>query len=206
MTGDHAGRASDRIIFLNGTSGSGRTGIARKLLDVLDDGVLFHLVHLAVDGFNAMRTGRGLWAEQLDTALRRTGEGLHRSIAAMAGVGDDIVVGHVLSEPWRLPDCPTVLSPEDVLFVGVPVRRTTRPGASRPGATARRSSRRTSTICSTPTATTPWCDTGTAGPRECARRIKEFLPHRPGPTAFTRLRLRRRRPAAGRAGKEQTRS
>lgn len=34
------------------------------------------------------------------------------------------------------------------------------------------------------------CDTSTAGPRECAERIQEFLPHRPLPTAFTRLRRR----------------
>ncbi len=34
------------------------------------------------------------------------------------------------------------------------------------------------------------CDTGTASPRACAQRIKDFLPHRPTPTAFTRLRRR----------------
>ncbi|MFI2162890.1 chloramphenicol phosphotransferase, partial [Streptomyces olivaceoviridis] len=34
------------------------------------------------------------------------------------------------------------------------------------------------------------CDTSAASPRECAQRIKEFLPHRPSPTAFTRLRRR----------------
>jgi chloramphenicol 3-O phosphotransferase len=89
VTGDHAGTTSGRIIFLDDTSGSGRKSIARELLDILDDGFLFHL---AVDGFNAMRTGRGLWAEQLDTALRRTGQGRHRSITTLARVDDDIVV------------------------------------------------------------------------------------------------------------------
>ncbi|WP_371240272.1 phosphotransferase-like protein [Streptomyces pimonensis] len=34
------------------------------------------------------------------------------------------------------------------------------------------------------------CDTSAASPRECAQRIKEFLPHRPSPTAFARLRRR----------------
>lgn len=33
-------------------------------------------------------------------------------------------------------------------------------------------------------------DATTASPRECAQRIKKLLPHRPNPTAFTRLRRR----------------
>lgn len=76
--------ASGRIILLlHGTSGSGKSGIARKLLDVLDDGVFFHL---AVDDFNAMRSKRELGTVELDAALRRTGMGFHRSVAAMAEV------------------------------------------------------------------------------------------------------------------------
>ncbi|MFI8304330.1 chloramphenicol phosphotransferase CPT family protein [Streptomyces sp. NPDC085927] len=192
---------SGRIIFLNGTSSSGKTSIARELLDVLDDGVFFHL---AVDGFNAMRTGRELGAEQLDTALRRTREGFHRSIAAMAGVGNDIVVDHVLSEPWRLLDCLTVLPPEDVLFVGVHcppdelARRELARGDRPPGLAAHQYD-----LVHAHGDYDLVCDTGTASPIECARRIKEFLPHRPSPTAFTRL--RRRHLAAGRAGREQAR-
>ncbi len=34
------------------------------------------------------------------------------------------------------------------------------------------------------------CDTSTASPRACAERIRDFLPHRPTPTAFSRLRAR----------------
>jgi chloramphenicol 3-O phosphotransferase len=108
--------ASGQIIFLNGTSSSGKSSIDRKLLDILEGGVFFHL---AVDSFNATRSKRVLGAEELDDALRRTRMGFHRSIAAMAEVGNDIVVDHVLSEPWRLLDCLAVLPPEDVLFVGV---------------------------------------------------------------------------------------
>lgn len=40
-----------RIIFLNGTSSSGKSSIARELLGLLD-GVYSHL---SVDAFNAMR-------------------------------------------------------------------------------------------------------------------------------------------------------
>ncbi|MEV4556250.1 chloramphenicol phosphotransferase [Kitasatospora sp. NPDC049285] len=179
---------SGRIIFLNGTSSSGKSSIARELLDILDDGVFFHM---AVDGFNAMRTKREFGAEELDVALRRTRMGFHRSVAAMAEVGNDIVVDHVLSEPWRLLDCLTVLRPEDVVFVGVHcpldelVRRELARGDRPPGLAAHQYG-----LVHAHGDYDLECDTGVASPLECAQRIKEFLPHRAGPTAFTRLRGR----------------
>ncbi|MGI5262409.1 chloramphenicol phosphotransferase CPT family protein [Streptomyces angustmyceticus] len=179
---------SGRIIFLNGTSSSGKSSIARELVDILDDGVFFHL---AVDGFNAMRSKRELGAEELDTALRRTRMGFHRSIAAMSEVGNGIVVDHVLSEPWRLRDCLTVLRPEDVLFVGVhcPLDELTRREQARgdrpPGLAAHQYG-----LVHVHGDYDLECDTSTASPRECAQRIKEFLPNRPSPTAFSRLRRR----------------
>ncbi|NED13893.1 AAA family ATPase [Streptomyces sp. SID9124] len=179
---------SGRIIFLNGTSSSGKSSIARELLDVLDDGVYFHL---SVDSFNAMRTKRELGPEELDAALRRTRMGFHRSIAAMAEVGNDVVVDHVLSEPWRLIDCLTVLPPEDVLLVGVHclldelVRREQARGDRPAGLAAHQYD-----LVHAHGDYDLECDSGAATPRECAQRIKEFLPHRPDPTAFTRLRRR----------------
>lgn len=177
-----------RIIFLNGTSSSGKSSIARELLDILDDDVYFHL---AVDGFNAMRTKRSLAPAELDTALRRTRMGFHRSIAAMAEAGNGIVVDHVLSEPWRLVDCLTVLRPEDVLFVGVRcspaelTRREQARGDRPPGLAAQQYD-----LVHQHGDYDFECDTSTASPREWAEAIKAFLPHRPSPTAFTRLRAR----------------
>ncbi|MFJ2090171.1 chloramphenicol phosphotransferase CPT family protein [Streptomyces sp. NPDC087901] len=177
---------SGRIIFLNGTSSSGKSSIARELLDILDDGVFFHL---AVDSFNAMRSKRELGAEELDAALRRTRMGFHRSIAAMAEVGNDIVVDHVLSEPWRLVDCLTVLPPESVLFVGVrcsldELTRREQARGDRPSGLAAFQY----DLVHAHGDYDVECDTGTASPRACAERIREFLPHRPSPSAFTRLR------------------
>lgn len=37
----------------------------------------------------------------------------------MALAGNNIVVDHVLSEPWRLLDCLTVFAAFDVVFVGI---------------------------------------------------------------------------------------
>ncbi|GAB2802732.1 chloramphenicol phosphotransferase [Streptomyces chlorus] len=180
--------AAGRVIFLNGTSSSGKSSIARELLGVLDDGVFFHL---AVDSFNAMRTKRPLAQEDLDTALRRTRMGFHRSIAAMADVGNDVVVDHVLSEPWRLVDCLAVLRPKDVLFVGVHcspdelTRREKARGDRPPGLAALQYD-----LVHQHGDYDLECDTGTASPRECAELIKEFLPRWPTTTAFTRLRAR----------------
>ncbi|WP_406102842.1 chloramphenicol phosphotransferase CPT family protein [Streptomyces sp. NBC_01003] len=180
--------AAGRIVFLNGTSSSGKSSIARELLDILDDGVFFHL---AVDGFNAMRTMRDLTQEDLDTALRRTRMGFHRSIAAMVEVGNDVVVDHVLSEPWRLIDCLTLLRPADVLFVGVrcsldELTRREEVRGDRPSGLAALQY----DLVHRHGDYDVECDTGTASPRECAELIKEFLPRRPTPTAFTRLRAR----------------
>ncbi|WP_030808639.1 chloramphenicol phosphotransferase CPT family protein [Streptomyces sp. NRRL F-2799] len=176
-----------RIIFLNGTSSSGKSSIARELLGLLD-GVYSHL---SVDAFNAMRAQRELSPAEFDEALRRTRLGFHRSVAAMAEVGNDLVVDHVLSEPWRLTDCLTVLRPEDVLFVGVhcPLpeleRRERARGDRETGLAALQYD-----LVHAHGDYDLECDTGTASPRACAERIRDFLPHRPTPTAFSRLRAR----------------
>ncbi|MFB7646245.1 chloramphenicol phosphotransferase CPT family protein [Streptomyces sp. NPDC056084] len=180
--------AVGRIIFLNGTSSSGKSSIARELVDILDDGVFFHL---AVDSFNAMRTKRNLAQEDLDVALRRTRLGFHRAIAAMAEVGNDVVVDHVLSEPWRLIDCLRVLPPDNVLFVGVRcpldelARREQARGDRPPGLAALQYD-----LVHQHGDYDIECDTSAASPRDCAELIKEFLPRRPTPTAFARLRVR----------------
>ncbi|CAM5229801.1 chloramphenicol phosphotransferase [Streptomyces spiroverticillatus] len=177
-----------RIIFLNGTSSSGKSSIAGELLKILDDGVFFHL---AVDSFNAMRTKRDLGPDDLDAALRRTRMGFHRSIAAMAEVGNDVIVDHVLSEPWRLVDCLNVLPPEDVLFVGVHcsldelARREEARGDRPSGLAALQYD-----LVHEHGDYDVECDTSTTDLRECAELIKKFLPRRPTPTAFTRLRAR----------------
>ncbi|MFF0382028.1 chloramphenicol phosphotransferase CPT family protein [Streptomyces sp. NPDC004286] len=177
-----------RIIFLNGTSSSGKSSIARELLDILDDGVFSHL---SVDAFNSMRAQRELSPEEFDAALRRTRLGFHRSVAAMAEVGNDLVVDHVLSEPWRLADCLAVLRPEDVLFVGVhcPLpeleRRERARGDRETGLAALQYD-----LVHAHGDYDLECDTGKESPRACAERIRDFLPHRPTPTAFSRLRAR----------------
>src|ERR1700760_2606291 len=107
-----------QIIFLNGTSSSGKSSIAEELLLMLDPP---HF-HLAVDAINSMRAKqktRELDDAELTAVLARTRAGFHRAVAGMAAAGNDVIADHVLSEPWRLRDCLEVMAGYRVVFVGV---------------------------------------------------------------------------------------
>jgi chloramphenicol 3-O phosphotransferase len=106
------------VVLLNGVSSSGKSSIARQLLDDLDTPYF----HMGVDMFGAMRSEtktRALDRQAVAAVLRRTRAGFHRAVAAMASAGNDIVMDHVLSEPWRLDDCLAVMDGINVVFVGV---------------------------------------------------------------------------------------
>jgi chloramphenicol 3-O phosphotransferase len=178
-----------QIIFLNGVSSSGKSSIARRLLQILDRP---HF-HMAVDMFGAMRAKERtaqLSPAELDLTLARTRAGFHRAVAGMAHAGNDIIVDHVLSEPWRLLDCLIVLDGLDVTFVAVHcdpselTRRERARGDRTPGqAAAQLAEVHTHGIYDLE------CDTTTASSDQCATQIARFLPQRPdGPTAFDRLR------------------
>ncbi|MFG2292152.1 chloramphenicol phosphotransferase CPT family protein [Streptomyces sp. NPDC048603] len=173
------------IIFLNGTSSSGKSSIARELLRVLDE-VWFHL---PVDAFHAMRARKDLPPDEVPALLRRTWEGYHRAVAGMAAAGNHVVVDHVLSEPWRLRDCLDLFDPDEVLFVGVhcppeELERRERARGDRPEGLAAGQLGRAHVHGVYDVEV----DTGASSPTDCALRIREFLPRRPRPTAFRRLR------------------
>ena len=118
MTEPPAGTSPGQIILLNGASSSGKSSIARQLLNDLDR----PFFHVSVDMIGAMRSEtrtHELDAAALDDLLLRTRAGFHRAVAGMAIAGNDIVMDHVLSESWRLRDCLGVLTGIDVIFVGV---------------------------------------------------------------------------------------
>jgi chloramphenicol 3-O phosphotransferase len=176
------------IIFLNGTSSSGKSSIAAELLKVLDTPYFL----MAVDAFGAMRSVKRtleLDGPELTEVLRRTRAGFHRAVAGMAHAGNDLVVDHVLSEPWRLQDCLTVLDGLDVVFVGVHCppeeleRRERARGDRVPGVAAKQlQSVHQHGLYDFEV------DTSVSSPRECAEAVKESLA-RP-PRAFEELRRR----------------
>jgi chloramphenicol 3-O phosphotransferase len=177
-----------QIIFLNGTSSSGKSSIAEQLLLVLDRPYF----HMPVDAFGAMRAKERtseLGPAELDAIFARTRAGFHRAVAGMAEAGNDIVVDHVLSERWRLLDCLTVLADYDVVFVGVHCsaeeleRRERARGDRQIGqAAAQLEKVHAHGIYDIE------CDTSAASPHDCAIRIKNFLTRPATPSAFDQLR------------------
>ncbi|MFB9239249.1 chloramphenicol phosphotransferase CPT family protein [Plantactinospora siamensis] len=179
-----------RIVFLNGVSSSGKSSIARHLLEALEQ----PWFHMPVDAFGAMlrpeRPTDPSSGPELAEVLTRMRAGFHRAVAGMAAAGNNIVVDHVLSEPWRLVDCLRVFNGLDVVFVGVHCsieelhRRELARRDRAPGQAAAQIAQVHAHGCYDLT-----CDTTTTGPEDCARMIVQFLAHRPpGPTAFDRLR------------------
>lgn len=107
-----------RVILLNGASSSGKSSIGRALQRVLaDPWFLF-----PVDSLGAMRSTEHtnvLDEGEVETMLRRTRMGYHRAVAAMASVGNDVIMDYPLSEPWRLDDLLGVMEGYDVTLVDV---------------------------------------------------------------------------------------
>ncbi|MFC9909575.1 chloramphenicol phosphotransferase CPT family protein [Streptomyces sp. NPDC059862] len=173
------------VVFLNGTSSSGKSSIAAELLRILAEPYF----HMPVDAFHAMRSPTPVPPDQLDTMLHRTWQGYHRAVAGMAAAGNNVVMDHILSAEWRLRDCLSLFVPQDVVLVGVhcpldELERRERERGNRPVGLAARQLKQVHAHGVYDLE----CDTSVSTPLECARRIRDFLPARPTPTAFQRLR------------------
>ncbi|MFE0348122.1 phosphotransferase-like protein [Streptomyces griseoluteus] len=177
-----------QIVFRNGTSSSGKSSIARELLGLLDDGVYSHL---SVDAFNAMRAQRELSRQEFDAGLRRTRLGFHRSVAAMRRGGQRPGGGPRTQRAMAADRLPGRTPPEDVLLVGVhcPREELERRERARGDREAGLAALQYDLVHAHGDYDLE-CDTSTASPRARAERIRDFLPHRPTPTAFSRLRAR----------------
>lgn len=181
---DVSGPPRGRIIFLNGTSSSGKSSIARELLPLLDDTYF----HIPVDAFHAMRSQWPIPEDRLQTEIDRAIAGYHRAVAGMAEAGNNVVVDHPLSRRWRLLDCLALFDPRDVVLVGVhcPLRELRRREAARGDRTPGLADFQFERVHAHGVYDVE-CDTGTTSPGDCARQIRDFLPRRPVPTAFQRL-------------------
>lgn len=147
---------------------------------------------IPVDAINGMRsTGQAERVDGVELAaiLRRTRLGYHRVVAALASVGNDVVMDYPLSERWRLDDLLDVLQGFDVTVVEVrcapeELERRERARGDRPTGLAR------SQIgvhahgeCDIA------IDTTNTSPEACAKKIIELLSEpQSGLRAFDRLR------------------
>jgi chloramphenicol 3-O phosphotransferase len=119
-----------RVIYLNGTSSSGKSSIARALQERTDELYL----HVQLDVFMQMVPPHG-W-ERADgmvlTFLPEHGaqvdfgsvcqplfSGFHRSLAALASAGNQLIIDDVLLEDRWLREAVEVLVEHEVCFVGV---------------------------------------------------------------------------------------
>lgn len=107
-----------QVIFLNGTSSSGKSSIAEELLEQLPTPYFY----IPFDTLNAMRSrsrSRELTPSVLDIALEGTRLGHLRAVAGMASEGNNVVIDQVLTKRSWLLDAVRIFEPFDVLFVGV---------------------------------------------------------------------------------------
>jgi chloramphenicol 3-O phosphotransferase len=109
------------IILLNGISSSGKSSISAILQQTTETPYL----RVSIDAFENMlperyqEGGSFAWPSHFPKMLR----GFHRSIAALANAGNNLIVDHVMvyREGWAstLADCAAALEPFQVYFVGV---------------------------------------------------------------------------------------
>jgi chloramphenicol 3-O phosphotransferase len=113
------------IIFLNGTSSSGKSSLIKGLQDVLDKPFL----ELGLDKFIWMLPKRyfnqPLWDEilgQADTAGdlgHQLVHAMHRAIDSAATAGMNILADHVLVEPAWVRDCAEIFHGQHAYLIGV---------------------------------------------------------------------------------------
>ena len=99
-----------QIIFLNGTSSSGKTSLAKALQKRLPEPFL----HLTLDAFIEMLPrldDPGLFMDMVS--------GMNRAIRVMADEGNNLIVDHVLIEDIWMNQCLELLEGFSVLFVGL---------------------------------------------------------------------------------------
>jgi chloramphenicol 3-O phosphotransferase len=110
-----------QIIFLNGTSSAGKTSIAKALQQRLQEPYML----VSLDGFFAMYAERVIdpqteaEAEAFTKLVPGVIEGFHKSAAALAGSGNNLIIDHVLQEDEWLEQCLEYLAEYPVVFVGV---------------------------------------------------------------------------------------
>ncbi len=110
-----------QVILLNGTSSSGKTTLAKALQDRLTEPYMC----VSVDGFFHLYPDRFLQpttqeeADIIINLIPAVISGMHRSVAALAQSGNNILVDHVMQEDRWLGECVETWSGLEVLFVGV---------------------------------------------------------------------------------------
>ena len=190
-----------RVIYLNGTSSAGKSSIAHALQGILEELYL----HVSLDVFMQMVPLHG-WEREGGMVIGSLNEeeglrfefgplcqtlfsGFHRSLAALASAGNNLIVDDVLMEPRWLRESVEALASYEVCFVGVrcPVdiaeaRERTRSDRAKGTARGQYHLVHAHGIYDVEV------DTSILTLEECAKRILETRQQMPHPSAFERLR------------------
>ena len=111
--------AQARIIFLHGASSAGKSTLARALQARIEMPFwtisIDHLRDTGVLPSERIERGEFRWRDMRAPFF----DGFHRSLAAYADAGNNLIVEHILDTPGWHAQLATLLAPFDVFFVGV---------------------------------------------------------------------------------------
>ncbi|MEC0373295.1 chloramphenicol phosphotransferase CPT family protein [Paenibacillus chibensis] len=106
------------IIFLNGTSSSGKTSLTKKLQELCGEPYF----HLSIDVYENMAPEKYLENNYWDT-LRKCASAMHNSIKTFSDAGLNVIIDHVIldipEENGWLEECVKILLDYPVVFVRV---------------------------------------------------------------------------------------
>ena len=199
------------IIFLNGTSSSGKTSIAKALQEIMD-GFYIHTgidhfldaapdkIHVSSDGINPSTAEGFLWVRsngdnhvselRVGPAALRLWVGMHVAAAALAATGNDVIIDDVIFDSRVLQEAVNRLYLFNVLFVGV--RCPFEIAEGREQARGNRTQGLVQAHYDLVHAHGIYdleVDTSTLTPMECAKQIKDRLENETPPDALRRLRI-----------------
>jgi chloramphenicol 3-O phosphotransferase len=108
-----------RVILLHGASSSGKSTLARALQGALDEPFwhisIDHLRDSGVLPSARIAAGDFRWSEMRASFF----DGFHRSLAAYASAGNNLIVEHILDTEGWLDDLVALFAPFEVFFVGL---------------------------------------------------------------------------------------
>ncbi|MFD1344649.1 chloramphenicol phosphotransferase CPT family protein [Litorisediminicola beolgyonensis] len=104
-----------RIVLLHGPSSSGKSTLARAVLEASDTPFLRLSIDTLRDGGALFPASRSLWAEHRPKVF----DGLHHAIAAFADAGNDLIVEHIFDSPGWHGELAALLKAHRVVFVGL---------------------------------------------------------------------------------------
>ncbi len=198
------------IIFLNGTSSSGKSTLANAIQEVMEGYYIHtgidhihekapHRIHVFSDGKNPSSAEGFLWVfpdgdnrlseMRFGPAALKIWAGMHAAAGALATTGNDVIIDDLLLDPRILAEAINTLHAFNPLFVGVRCPLEVAEQRERERGNRYLGLARFFNQCHEHCIYDLEVDTSLSTPIECANRIKDRLQNGPTPDALRRLRV-----------------